>query len=89
VIAVSEKRLRFIAFVKVASTPDGKPVYSIADIIEPLPRHNGSLLRSARITAGERGYVLVARAGLEWDDYKACCRRVPGLPSGRRFRKAA
>lgn len=73
-------QLRYIVFVVVASTPDGKPVYSVADIIEPLPNgHNQSrLLRSALRLAGMRGYVLVGRSGLEWPDFKATARRVGG-----------
>lgn len=84
--------LRMIAFVVVASTIDGSPIYSIADIIEPLPQHNAKLLRSARLTAGERGYVMVGRAGLEWDEYSASARRIDGLsyvPHPRNWRQVA
>jgi hypothetical protein len=73
--------LRFVAFQVVASTPDGRPVYSIADIIEPRARYRATLLRSARLTAGPRGYVLAGRAGLEWPDFQASARRVDGLYS--------
>lgn len=70
--------LRFIAFVVVASTPDGKPVYSVADILDPLPRHNAKMLRAARFTAGERGHVLVGSVNAAYDDKKAW-RRVDGF----------
>lgn len=73
-------QLRYIAFQVVAYTPAGEPVYSVADIIEPLPngRNQSKLLRNAQLTAGPRGYVLVGRAGLEWSDYEATARRVGG-----------
>lgn len=72
--------LRFVVFQVVASTPDGHPVYSVADIIEPLPvgRYQSRLLRGARKTAGPRGYVLVGRANLPWDRFEASARRVAG-----------
>ena len=71
--------LQIVAFQVVASTPAGEPVYSVADIIEPLPRFNAKLLRSARRTAGMRGYVLVGRAGLDWPAFEAGARRVGGV----------
>lgn len=79
--------LRYIAFQAVASTPDGRPVYSVADIIEPLPygRNQSKLLRSARLTAGLRGYVLVNRVfdhDMPWSEWEACARRVEGLYHG-------
>lgn len=88
-------QLRLVAFLVVASTIDGKPIFSIADIIEPLPGNNYNirkLLRSARLTAGHRGYVMVGRANLEWEDYDASARRINGLsfvPHQRNWRKAA
>lgn len=88
-------QLRLVAFVVVASTIDGSPVFSVADIIEPLPGNNYNtrkLLRGARLTAGERGHVMVGRANLEWDDYSASARRIDGLsfvPHPRNWRKAA
>lgn len=69
--------LRFTAFVLVASTPDGKPLYSVADIVEPKPRYNAKMLRAARFVAGERGHVMVDRAGTNWCVSKA--RRIDGL----------
>jgi hypothetical protein len=71
--------LRYVAFQVVASTPAGEPVYSIGDIIEPLPRHNATLLRNARRTAGMRGYVLVGRVGLDWPAFEATARRIGGI----------
>ena len=72
--------LRIVAFQVVASTIDGRPVYSVADIIEPrTPRYCKSLLRSARLTAGPRGYVMVGPANLEWPEFDASARRVSGL----------
>lgn len=68
--------LRFVAFQVVASTPAGEPVYSVADIIDALPRYNTKLLRSARKTAGPRGYVLVGRAG---EDIDSSSLRIGGL----------
>lgn len=76
--------LRFIAFQVVASTTDGKPVYSMADIIDPLPRHTSSLLRGARMTAGSRGYVLVGRASDDWKAFEAGARRIAGMDQPRR-----
>lgn len=73
------QQLRFVAFQVVASTIDGKPVYSVADISEPLPRYNRSLLRSARLIAGPRGYVLVYRPTEDWSEFETKARRVPGL----------
>jgi hypothetical protein len=73
---------RYVAFVHVASEPDGSPVYSITDIIEPLPKYRATLLRSARLTAGERGYVEVGPAGIEWDAWKTTARRINGLAGG-------
>lgn len=73
--------LRYVAFQVVASTPAGEPVYSIADIIEPLQRYRSSLLRSARFAAGLRGYVLVGRAGLPWDEFERTARRLDGIYS--------
>lgn len=72
--------LRFVVFQVVASTPAGEPVYSVADILEPLPtgRNQSRLLRGARRTAGPRGYVLVGRAGMEWPAFEATARRVQG-----------
>lgn len=77
--ASTRKMLRFVAFQVVASTIDGAPVYSIADILEPLPQYNGKLLRSARKTAGGRGYVLIGRASLPWVDFEASARCVEGI----------
>lgn len=74
--------LRLVAFQVVASTPDGRPIYSVADIIEPnRTKYYAQLVKSARRTAGPRGYVLVGRAGLEWPDFEASARRVEGLYS--------
>jgi hypothetical protein len=72
--------LRFVAFQVVASTPAGEPVYSVADIIEPLSngRNQSKLLKNARKTAGMRGYVLVGRVGMEWPDFEASARRIAG-----------
>jgi len=67
--------LRMIAFARVASEPNGTPLYGIMDIIEPLPRFNYSLLRSARLTADVDGYVLVGDAAADMDTY----RKIPGL----------
>jgi hypothetical protein len=80
-ISATEPALRFVAFQVVASTPDGAPVYSIADIIEPLPQYNRHLLRSARLTAGPRGYVLAGRPNLPWDEFQNTARRIDGLYS--------
>jgi hypothetical protein len=74
--------IRFVAFQVVASTPAGTPIYSLADIIEPRQRYRYSLLRSARLTAGPRGYVLVGRAvsGFgSWDEFERTARRIDGL----------
>lgn len=73
--------IRFVAFYVVASTIDGKPVYSVADIIEPKPRYAARLLRSSRLIAGPRGYVLVGRNESEWSDFEASARRINGLYS--------
>jgi hypothetical protein len=74
----ASKPLRFVAFQVVASTPNGEPVYSVADIIEPTPKYRAKLLRSIRKTAGPRGYVMVGRAGMEWPDFKASARHIGG-----------
>lgn len=76
-------QLRFVVFEVVASTPAGEPVFSVADILEPLPtgRNQSKLLRGARRTAGPRGYVMVGRAGVEWPAFKASARRVEGAYS--------
>ncbi len=76
---VPAPQLRFVAYVVVASTIDGHPLYSIADIIEPTSRYRGQLLRNARRTAGLRGYVLVGRSGLEWPAFEASARRIVGV----------
>lgn len=73
-------QLRFIALVVVASTPDGAPIFSVADILEPLPRFNAKLLRSARLTAGPRGHVLVGDAAKQPETY----RKIDGLYSRHR-----
>lgn len=76
----SEKAtLQYVAFQMVASTIDELPIYSVADIIEPLVKYRGKLLRYVRKTAGPRGYVLVGRAGLEWPEFEATSRRVNGI----------
>lgn len=83
-----ETQLRYLAFAKVASTPDGRPVYSLFDILEPLPRSRRSLLRNARLTADSDGYVLVGDATKGSDTY----RKIPGLyrrPRDFRNRRAA
>lgn len=81
-LALQNPQLRFIAFQVVASTPDGHPIYSVADIIEPRSRrYCGQLLRSARKTAGFRGYVLVGRVPTTelWPEWEAAARKVGGL----------
>lgn len=73
--------LRYIVFEVVASTPDGKPVYSVADIVEPLIKYYGQQLRRARKLAGPRGYVLVGRVptdGTLWPQWEANARRIDG-----------
>ncbi len=78
--ANAAETLRFVAFQVVASTPAGAPVYSIADVIEPLPPWNARIFRAARKTAGARGYVLVGRArACSWADFEASARRVSGV----------
>lgn len=80
-IAAQDTTLRLVAFQVVASTPAGAPVYSIADIIEPRRRYYRDCLRSARLVAGPRGYVLAGPVNLDWDDFKAAARRLDGLYS--------
>lgn len=70
--------LKFIVFQLVASTPAGEPVYSVADIVEPLPRYNSKILRGARRIAGPRGYVLVGRADIDWPAFDVMARRIDG-----------
>jgi hypothetical protein len=79
--ASSASQLRIIALTLVASEPDGKPVYSVADILDPLPRCAARLLRSARLTAGLRGYVLLGDANKCPETY----RRVEGLGNYEAF----
>lgn len=71
--------LRIMAFEVVASTIDGRPVFSLADVVDPLPRKNGNCLRRARKLVGGRGHVLVGRAGLGWDDFSASARKIEGI----------
>jgi hypothetical protein len=80
-LAAQDTTLRLVAFEVVASTPDGVPVYSIADIIEPRRRYYRDCLRSARLVAGARGYVLAGPVNLDWDEFKAAARRLDGLYS--------
>lgn len=70
--------LRFVAFQVVASSPDGKPIYSVVDIIEPLAQYRTNLLRNARKSAGPRGYVMVGRNDLNWEQFDATARRING-----------
>lgn len=87
-IAGQDATLRLVAFQVVASTIDGAPVYSVADIIEPRLPYYRDLLRSARITAGPRGYVLAGPIGLPWNEFESRARRVDGLysrPTRRAF----
>lgn len=72
--------LRFVAFQVVASSPDGKPIYSVADIIEPnRTKYHTQLLRNARKTAGPRGYVMVGPRNLDWKEFDAIARRINGI----------
>jgi len=80
-IAAQDTTLRLVAFQVFASTPDGAPVYSVADIIEPRRRYYRDCLRSARLVAGPRGYVLAGPVNLPWDEFENAARRLDGLYS--------